>query len=151
MNEELERFATEVGLGTPAARALALAFSRHCLARVEHLIEQAEVLECLRALDRAVAGELDEATLAGIAQRAARLAQAHPGSASIDGCGHAAVSASHAVAQALAGRALVAAEYAAYAAVYAAGGYAAVADRDAFRPEFEWQLRRLRDLAARAR
>ena len=44
------------------------------------------------------------------------------GSRSIDGCGH--------------------------AAVYAQGGAAAVADRESFAPEFQWQARRLAQLAA---
>ena len=55
--------------------------------------------------------------------RAAALANAHGGSKSIDGCGHAA-----------------------YAAVYAQGGYAAVADRDAFAVEHAWQVAALQAL-----
>lgn len=60
---------------------------------------------------------------------------------------HAAVSATYALANALAGRAVEAASYAAYASVYAYGGYA-VADRSAFEPELTWQLEELRRLAA---
>ena len=78
--------------------------------------------------------------------RAAALANAHGGSKSIDGCGHAAVSTSYAVARATAGRALDAASYAAYATVYAQGGYAAVADRDAFAVEHAWQVAALQAL-----
>ena len=62
------------------------------------------------------------------------------------GLAHAAVSATYAVANALAGRALDAASYAAYASVYAYGGYA-VNDPSAFESEFDWQVRTLRELA----
>jgi hypothetical protein len=56
-----------------------------------------------------------------------------------------AVSATHALAQALAGRALEAADYAAYAAVYAYGRYA-VNDPASFEPEYAWQADCLRRL-----
>ena len=45
-----------------------------------------------------------------------------------------------AVANAIAGRALEAADYAAYATVYGDGGYGAVTDAESFRPEHEWQV-----------
>jgi hypothetical protein len=41
------------------------------------------------------------------------------------------------VANALAGKAFQAADYAAYAMVYGQGGYGAVADRESFKSEFE--------------
>jgi hypothetical protein len=63
--------------------------------------------------------------------------------------GHAAVSATYAVAHALAGKALQAADYAAYAMVYGQGGYGAVADRESFGPEFRWHVDRPRSLAGR--
>ena len=46
------------------------------------------------------------------------------------------------------GRALDAASYAAYASVYAYGGYA-VNDPSSFEPEYAWQAEQLRQLAAR--
>ena len=49
------------------------------------------------------------------------------------------------VANALAGRALDAASYAAYATVYAYGGYA-VNDPQSFEAEFAWQVERFREL-----
>ena len=52
-----------------------------------------------------------------------------------------------AVANALAGKALQAAEYAAYSAVYGQGGYGAVAERESFEPEFSWQANFLASLA----
>ncbi len=58
------------------------------------------------------------------------------------------MSASYAVANALQGKALEAASYAAYATVYAQGGVAAMAERRAFEPEFSWQRACLRSLVA---
>ena len=144
----LDRLALEMRLDDAQQEALRLAFAHACVARVRHLLEQHEVDACLAVLECFVQGQAsrDELTLA--AERAAALANAHGGSKSIDGCGHAAVSASYAVARATAGRALDAASYAAYAAVYAQGGYAAVADRDAFAVEHAWQTAALQTLFA---
>ena len=55
------------------------------------------------------------------------------------------MSATHALAKALAGRPLEAADYAAYATVYAYGRYA-VNDPASFEPEFAWQVDCLRSL-----
>ena len=99
-----------------------------------------------------VDGKADGATLAQATARLKDVASHHRGSQSLDGSAHAAVSATYAVANALAGRALEAASYAAYATVYAYGGYA-VQDRSAFEPEHQWQvqaLQRLLDDAAAA-
>ena len=93
-----------------------------------------------------VDGQADAQTLADAAKRLAALANAHRGSNSIDGSAHAAVSATYAAANALAGRALEAASYAAYAAVYAYGGYA-VSDPAAFEEEHAWQARTLEALS----
>jgi len=67
----------------------------------------------------------------------------------MDGSGHAAVSATYAVANALAGRALETADYAAYAVVYDYGAYA-VSDPSAFEAEFEWQVAALEGLSRKA-
>jgi hypothetical protein len=147
MNAELDRVASELNLATPESRELALTFGLACAKRVEHLLEEPEVLECLQVLEQYVSGSVSTVPLAKAAETAARLANRHRGSQSIDGCGHAAVSATYGVSKALAGRAVEAAKYCAYAAVYAAGGYAAVAEREAFEPEFTWQLQRLKALA----
>lgn len=150
MNSALETLATEIALAAPAQERLRLIFGHRCALRIEHLLEQAAVRTCLDQLGLYLRGELDAATLQQAQHAADRLANGHPGSKSIDGCGHAAVSASYAVAHALNGRALQAAAYAAYAKVYADGGYAAVAEREAFEPEFSWQVATLGRLAAAA-
>ena len=140
MNEALDRLAKEVALADPANERLRFEFGHACVLRVRHLLEEPPVLECLSALEQYLDGGLDRTRLETIAAEAARLATRHQGSKSIDGCGHAAVSATYAVANALAGKALQAAEYAAYAAVYGQGGYGAVADPESFQPEFCWQV-----------
>ena len=147
MNSELVVLATNLGLGEPQSRELALKFSLACAKRIEHLLEDSEVVQCLHVLEHYVAGCASQEMLLLAQQDAARLANQHRGSRSIDGCGHAAVSASYGVAKAVAGRAVDAAQSCAYAAVYASGGYAAVADRQAFEPEFAWQLQCLRGMA----
>ncbi|MHA7120490.1 hypothetical protein ACWV16_07345 [Achromobacter xylosoxidans] len=113
MNIALERLARQLDLDAPRNETLRLAFGHACARRVEHLLEDPQAMECL--------------------------ANHHPGSTSIDGCGHAAVSATYAVASALAGKALRAAEYAAYAAVYGQGGHGAVSDPASFDIEHAWQ------------
>jgi len=148
MNDLLDRIARDLRLDAPQHARLRLAFGHACVERVRHLLEDADVLACLDGLVAWLRGERTDAELRALADEAARLANRHPGSRSIDGCGHAAVSASYAVAKALAGEARAAADYAAYAAVYAQGGAAAVADRDAFTTEFQWQARRLAVLAS---
>jgi len=150
MNDALDRLARELALEQPAHEALRLRFGLACAQRVRHLLEDAEVIACLDVLAQHAAGLASRAELEAAAAQAAALANHHPGSRSLDGVGHAAVSASYAVANALAGRALRAAEYAAYATVYGEGGYGAVQQRESFQPEMDWQLACLRQLAAEA-
>lgn len=146
MNEALARVASRIGLAGPDRRDLRLAFGLACAERVAHLLENERALAGLRVLQAWVAGDADDADLQAAADELQRVANSHRGSASIDGTAHAAVSATYAVANALAGRAIDAAGYAAYATVYAYGGYA-VNDRDSFAPEFEWQVQALERLA----
>ena len=147
MNHELARLAREAALDDPAREALRLGFGLACVVRVEHLLEDPDAVACLAVLRAFVAGEADPAALAQARSQAAEVANHHRGSNSIDGTAHAAVSATYAVANALAGRALDAASYAAYAAVYAYGGYA-VRDPSAFEGEFEWQVAQFKSLCA---
>ena len=140
MNDKLDRLARRIELNAPRHERLRLAFGHACVKRVTHLLEDPAVVECLVGLGRFLEGSLSEAERQRLAAEASRLANRHQGSKSIDGCGHAAVSATYAVAHSLSGKALQAADYAAYATVYGEGGYGAVADRGAFEPEFEWQV-----------
>ncbi len=148
MNAYLEQLAARIGLAQPGNERLRLAFGHACVARVRHLLEDPAVAQCLDVLGRALDGTASGDELEAARAEAVRLANAHPGSPSIDGCGHAAVSASYAVANAVQGKALAAASYAAYATVYAQGGAAAVADSGSFAPEFALQCATLTALAA---
>lgn len=148
MNQALEQFASDIGLEESEHERLRLAFGYACIQRVEHLLEEPEVINCVRVLGEYVNRIVDEARFQQAQKDADQLANRHRGSNSIDGSGHAAVSASYAVANAINGKALPAASYAAYATVYAAGGYGAVAHAEAFEPEFRWQLNTLRQLAS---
>ncbi|MGS1105618.1 hypothetical protein ACVCNH_05155 [Achromobacter anxifer] len=150
MNASLERLAKQLDLGAARNERLRLAFGHACALRVEHLLEEQEAVDCLAELGRYLDGAIGHERLEQVSAQAARLANRHQGSKSMDGCGHAAVSATYAVASALAGKALSAAEYAAYAAVYGQGGYGAVSDPESFEPEFAWQAERLNSLAAGA-
>jgi hypothetical protein len=147
MNSRLEQLAAQLKLLAPGSRMLALAFGLACAKRVEHLLEEPEVVDCLRVLERHVAGQATAGELDTASEAAAVLANRHRGSKSIDGCGHAAVSATYGISKAVAGKAVEAAEYCAYAAIYASGGYAAVADREAYEPEYAWQVQQLAALA----
>lgn len=149
MNEALERLARNIGLNEPGHDRLRLEFGHACVLRVKHFIEEPAVVDCLSGLEQFLGGSLDRVGLDALAVQAAHLANQHQGSKSLDGAGHAAVSATYAVANALAGKALQAADYAAYAMVYGQGGYGAVADRESFEPELQWQVACLASLAGR--
>jgi len=148
VNPLLDRLAEQVSLDAPFNERLRLEFGYSCALRVRHLIEEPAVTDCLVGLGQYLAGTIDRHRLEELAARAAQLANQHQGSKSIDGCGHAAVSATYAIANALAGKARQAAEYAAYATVYGEGGYGAVADRESFEPEHQWQVVCLKTLHA---
>ena len=147
MNQSLEKFAADINLSDPEHEMLRLAFGYACAARIQHLLEQSDVVDCLTLLGNFIEGKVQADKFENARATAERLANQHRGSKSIDGCGHAAVSASYAVANAINGKALQAASYAAYALVYADGGYGAVSQPEAFENEFAWQLRELKRLA----
>ena len=132
---------------SPGYEALSLAFGFECVRRVRHLLEDEGVLRCLGVLETYLQGRVDARALEAAAAEAAALAGRHQGSRSLDGVGHAAVSASYAVANALGGQAAQAADYAAYAAVYGEGGYGAVCDPESFVAERNWQLATIERLA----
>jgi hypothetical protein len=146
MNHELSRLAADIHLSDPDQEPLRLAFGLACACRVQHLLEDPRAIDCLKRLQDFVDGKSSRTELAQAAQEIAAVANSHRGSNSIDGSAHAAVSATYTVANAMAGRALDAAGYGAYAAVYGYGGYA-VNDPSAFEGEFAWQVEKLKELA----
>jgi hypothetical protein len=101
-------------------------FCLRCVESVEANLESDLVLECLREFRGYVESDVvkDESVMAELVGRVCALARSHPGSTSIDGSRHAAVSATHTLAAAVAGRVVEAAAYAAYSQVYGYGGYA---------------------------
>lgn len=149
MNEALQSLATTVRLMEPAQLPLRLRFGLSCARRVAHLLLDPRATAGVAALQAFLEGQGDEAALEAARREVEAVARSHPGSSSIDGAAHAAVSATHAVADALAGRALDAASYAAYAAVYAYSG-SAVTDPSAFDEEFRWQVAELARLSRSA-
>jgi hypothetical protein len=146
MNEALARSAQALGLADPGNAQLRLAFGLACVERIEHLLEDPRAIAAVPVLRAAVAGTGSAGALEAARDELQAIATSHRGSNSIDGAAHAAVSATYALANALAGRALEAAGYAAYASVYAYGGYA-VSDPSAFEPEYAWQVAELERLA----
>ncbi|MET0542783.1 MAG: hypothetical protein ABWZ88_13625 [Variovorax sp.] len=146
MPPDLDRLLNILEPAAPENLALRLRFGLACAQHVAHLLEDPEVLACLQTLRRIVDAQAPMSELPALAARADALANRHPGSRSLDGVGHAAVSATYACAKAIAGKARQAAEYAAYAAVYGQGGYGATSDPAAFEPEYEWQAGQLQGL-----
>ena len=119
MNDTLDRLARELRLDDAAHERLRLVFGHDCVERVRHLLEDQHAVDALDGLAAYLDGRLDRARFDGLAEEAARLA----------------------------GRAREAADYAAYATVYAQGGSAAVVERESFATEFAWQAEHLATLA----
>ena len=90
MNRDLDRLAEQLGLDRADHELVRLRFGHACALRVRHLLEDPAVLACLDGLGRYLDGAIDRAHLDALAAEAARLANHHPGSNSIDGSGHAA-------------------------------------------------------------
>lgn len=144
---ELNRLALDAGLDGETRFDLRLRFGIACIERVEQLLTDDGIIAAFAIGKNFTAGLCDRARLDAAADSAAATARSHAGSNSLDGSGNAAVSASYGVAAALAGRALEASEYAAYASVYSYSSHA-VTDLDAYRDEHDWQLRKLSALIA---
>jgi hypothetical protein len=127
-----------------------LRFGLLCVTRVAHLLEDPGIISALGRFKALVEAPGPKDGLAALEAEVAQMANRHPGSKSLDGVGHAAVSASYACAKAMAGRARQAADYAAYAMVYGQGGYGATSDPESFAAEHDWQAAQLCALLERA-
>jgi hypothetical protein len=143
---ELMKLAEEFDFNSADQFKLRISFGVACMERVEHLLTDSSMIEMLAIGKAFVSGKSNERELEEAAVKASEVARSHPGSSSLDGAGSAAVSTSHGVAAALAGRALVAAEYAAYASVYSYASHA-VTDLTAYEDDHAWQVNKLRELA----
>jgi len=147
MSPELDHLLRHLEPASRGTLELRLRFGLACVQRIAHLLEDEDALACLAAYQAIVEQGAYEQVQA-MASRIDAIANAHQGSKSLDGVGHAAVSATYALANAIAGRARQAAEYAAYASVYGQGGYGATSDPSSFEPEYGWQVLQLRHILA---
>lgn len=145
MNRSVRLLAAEHGLDEKSHDRLRLEFALGCAARTRDLLEDPDVIHCLDIGLQYLASRASVLDLNAAASLCKRAASSHRGSASIDGSGHAAVSASFGVSRALLSDAWNAAEYSAYAIVYAYAGYA-VTEPSAFDTEYRWQLDFLKTL-----
>jgi len=142
---KLTELARTVELDSNNQFTLRVAFGVACAGRVEHLLTDSNISEYLQVGKEYIRESISKSELVEAASKAEIAARSHPGSGLIDGCGNAAVSSSYCVAAALAARALVAAEYSAYACVYSYSS-SAVTDITAYADEHEWQVSKFQQL-----
>ena len=145
MNAELALLAVKLGLDDVDHELERLRFGLACANHVRHLLEDEGAIATLVVLANFVDDKADRVSLHQAREQVALIASGHQGSRSMEGAAHAAVSATHAVAHALAGRALQAASYSAYASVYAYSAHA-VSDPSAYAVEFAWQIEQLQSI-----
>jgi hypothetical protein len=128
---------------------LSLRFSLACIEDVAHNLEDDAVIAALAQFKACVTSFSPErqSELAALATRMNALAGSHPGSKSIDGTRHAAVSATYALAKAVNLQPIEAAAYAAYSCVYGYGGYA-VTDPASFAEVHQRQMDHLQGIEA---
>jgi hypothetical protein len=148
MHPDLKKIAD--ALNDPAVdERLRLAFACACIEPVAANLEDDAAIEAWRAfkarMNEAKPGQVPQLT--DLADALARIANQHPGSKSIDGTRHAAVSATYALSKAVQGKEVEAAAYAAYSEIYGYGGYA-VSDPASFAEVHQRQLGMLSALLA---
>ncbi|MCB1545596.1 MAG: hypothetical protein KDJ30_15340 [Rhodoblastus sp.] len=116
-------------------------FALDCVEDVSGNLEDEAAIDAYERFKALVARFDDHSprALEELASELKTISQSHPGSKSIDGARHAAVSATYALARAVDGDAVNAAAYAAYSSVYGYGGYA-VNDPDSFAEAHQRQL-----------
>jgi hypothetical protein len=90
-------------------------------------------------------GKVTQVKFADLQKSIFSIANKHQGSKSLDGTKHSAVSATYALANAINGNAIAAAEYAAYSKTYGYGGYA-VSDLESYQEEYSEQVKILKRL-----
>lgn len=145
MNKELRKLAEEVGLTNEDMESVCLDFCFACARRIHHLLESEETITAYKDFEKYINGHLDKNEFVKLQTQVLELANKHPGSTSLDGTKHSAVSATYALANAINKKPIEAAEYAAYAKTYGYGGYA-VNDLDSYQEEYTEQIKILKDL-----
>lgn len=116
-----------------------------CASRINHLLELDEALSAYQDFKSYLEGQVSQADFENLQATIFSIANKHQGSKSLDGTKHSAVSATYALANAINGNAVAAAEYAAYSKTYGYGGYA-VSDLDSYQEEYSAQVAILKDL-----
>jgi hypothetical protein len=145
MNSELRALVDKVDLNAPEMDRLRLEFCFACASRIHHLLELTEAIDAYHGFKSYLDGNLGEAQFKQIQKNIFAIANSHQGSKSLDGTKHSAVSATYALANAINGNAVAAAEYAAYSSTYGYGGYAA-SDIESYQEEYSAQVTLLREL-----
>ncbi len=139
MNLELERLVKAAKLDRADNERLRLELGLLFVERIEQQLEREEALDALKQFKVLMRESFDAGKLRTLAQDSLLIANHHPGSTSIDGTQHSAVSATYALANAINGNVLEAAAYAAYSKIYGYGGYA-LSDPSSFEEEYKAQV-----------
>jgi hypothetical protein len=145
MNAELRSFVKELGLNNPEMEAIRYKFCFACASRIAHLLELDEAIAAYKDFESYLNGDLDRAKFEALQKAILEIANKHTGSKSLDGTKHSAVSATYALANAINGNPVAAAEYAAYSKTYGYGGYA-VSDLESYQEEYVEQVKILKRL-----
>jgi len=145
MNSELRTLVDRVGLDTPEMERTRFEFCFACASRINHLLELDEALSAYQDFKSYLEGKLSQADFENLQKSIFSIANKHQGSKSLDGTKHSAVSATYALANAMNGNAVAAAEYAAYSKTYGYGGYA-VSDLESYQEEYSAQVAILQEL-----
>lgn len=145
MNSELRNLVDQMGLNAPEMERVRFEFCFACASRINHLLELDEALSAYQDFKSYLEGELNLVEFENLQKSIFGIANKHQGSKSLDGTKHSAVSATYALANAINGNAVAAAEYAAYSKTYGYGGYA-VSDLESYQEEYSEQVNILKRL-----
>lgn len=145
MNSELRTLVDQMGLNAPEMERMRFEFCFACASRINHLLELDETLSAYQDFKSYLEGELNLVEFEILQKSIFSIANKHQGSKSLDGTKHSAVSATYALANAINGNPIAAAEYAAYSKTYGYGGYA-VSDLESYQEEYSEQVNILKRL-----
>ncbi len=147
MNSELRTLVDQVGLNSPEMQRMRFEFCFACASRINHLLELDEAISAYQDFKSYLDNNLEQVEFENLQKSIFSIANKHQGSKSLDGTKHSAVSATYALANAINGNAVAAAEYAAYSKTYGYGGYA-VSDLESYQEEYSAQVGILKELLA---
>jgi hypothetical protein len=145
MNKELRSLVKEIDLDQIQNQIIRWKFCFYCAQSIRHLLELDEAKEAFAEFEKIIENTCQNNKLDVLQKFIQKIANQHPGSKSIDGTKHSAVSATYALSAAISGNAIAAAEYAAYAKIYGYGGYA-VNDLENYKDEYASQVNMLKKI-----